>query len=386
LKVLLYAESVDATRGGLETAVSQLAGELVKKGYETHVAAASAGTPIAGLRYHLLPRRERPRVRALEALRAALKPDITHAVLPCATADIYQPHGGLVPEIVDRNLALAGGPLARWWRGATLRMNAKRRYRARLEACLLRPHGQTVVAAISRYVAGQCERHYGLGGQRVRLVFNGVPLKPQDAAWRVAQRESLRRQWEVPSYAALGLFVAHQFRLKGLDLLLQAVAQGQAAFRGQNSGLRVLIVGRGRQQAYRRRSERLGCGDLLRFSGVSTDMAALYAAADFLVLPTYYDPCSLVSLEAMAAGLPVITTGYNGAAELIEHGVNGFVLDGPTDLAGLQAAMAALCDADRRQAIADKLPGEEALSLDRHVRQMVELYEEVAARRSRGTC
>ena len=46
--------------------------------------------------------------------------------------------------------------------------------------------------------------------------------------------------------------------------------------------------------------------------------------------PTYYDPCSLVVLEALACGLPVITTAQNGASELLTDGVDGYVLTAPT--------------------------------------------------------
>lgn len=389
MKVLIYAESMDARRGGLETAVSQLAGKLAESGHEVHAAAAGLGRGLEGVQYHALSRGERARVRELEELRAALQPDITHAVLPCLGADIYQPHGGLIPEIVERNEAMARGRLAKLWRGATLRLNAKRRYRARLEGRLLGPGARTVVAAVSGYVARQCQRHYGLGGQRVRVVFNGVALKGTDPRWRASQRQALRQRWGVPSEAALALFVAHQFRLKGLDALIQAVARGQAEFRRPEGGLRVLIVGRGKQRAYQRRIDRLGVGDLMRFCGPVAQMAAVFAASDWLVLPTYYDPCSLVSLEAMAAGLPVITTRYNGAAELITHGVNGYVLEEPTDVGGLCEAMLHLSDPAARRAAAASLPAGEPLSLERHVRQMVELYGQVARRRGQkgsGAC
>jgi UDP-glucose:(heptosyl)LPS alpha-1,3-glucosyltransferase len=71
-------------------------------------------------------------------------------------------------------------------------------------------------------------------------------------------------------------------------------------------------------------------------------MVPYYGAADVFILPTYYDACSLVVIEAMACGLPTITTEYNGAAELIRNDVNGFVISHPPQGQDLIFAMNSL--------------------------------------------
>ena len=79
-----------------------------------------------------------------------------------------------------------------------------------------------------------------------------------------------------------------------------------------------------------------------------------YAAADIFTLPTFFDPFANATLEAMAAGLPVITSRRNGAAEILRPGVDGLVVDRPEDVGGLAAALASLADPDRRAALGGK--------------------------------
>ena len=106
---------------------------------------------------------------------------------------------------------------------------------------------------------------------------------------------------------------------------------------------------------------------------------------DFFVLPTYYDPCSLVVFEALACGLPVITTRCNGAGELISEGREGFVVDRPDDVEALASALERMTDDASRAAMsarATRLGREQ--SFDRHVARLVELFEEVAAEKKAG--
>jgi len=88
-------------------------------------------------------------------------------------------------------------------------------------------------------------------------------------------------------------------------------------------------VGKGRPGPYRRLARQIGVDDGVRFEGHRADVEHCYAGADLFVLPTRYDPFANTCLEAMACGLPVLTTTANGAAELIRDGVNGCILEAP---------------------------------------------------------
>jgi UDP-glucose:(heptosyl)LPS alpha-1,3-glucosyltransferase len=87
-----------------------------------------------------------------------------------------------------------------------------------------------------------------------------------------------------------------------------------------------LIVGRGEVEKYERLARRLRVDRQVTFCGFVEEIRDYHHVADFLVHPTFYDPCSLAVLEALASGLPVITTRENGAAESMTPGVEGFVV------------------------------------------------------------
>jgi UDP-glucose:(heptosyl)LPS alpha-1,3-glucosyltransferase len=146
---------------------------------------------------------------------------------------------------------------------------------------------------------------------------------------------------------------------------------------------RLLVVGRADPAAYRRLARDLNIADCVLFAGPAADPYPFYAAADFFILPTHHDPCSLVVLEALAMGLPVITTRRNGAAEIITPGVEGFVLDRPGDCAALVEAWGALLDPQKRQAMSDAAFAlRPRLAYERHLQTLMALYEATSAART----
>jgi UDP-glucose:(heptosyl)LPS alpha-1,3-glucosyltransferase len=99
-------------------------------------------------------------------------------------------------------------------------------------------------------------------------------------------------------------------------------------------------------------------------------MARYLAAADAFILPTLYEPFSNACLEALAAGLPVITTRFNGFAEIIEHGADGEMIESPRDTAALVRAIEAWRDPERRTTARPRLAEIGArYSIDANVRQ-----------------
>jgi UDP-glucose:(heptosyl)LPS alpha-1,3-glucosyltransferase len=115
------------------------------------------------------------------------------------------------------------------------------------------------------------------------------------------------------------------------------------------------------------------------FLGPVDDAAPCYAAADLYVQPTFYDPCSLVVLEALASGLPVITSRYNGVAELLTPGREGFVLHDPADVNELASRLEALLDPQLRRRCGDAA---RRLALDhtfdRNCDELVAIYRDLA--------
>jgi glycosyltransferase involved in cell wall biosynthesis len=149
-----------------------------------------------------------------------------------------------------------------------------------------------------------------------------------------------------------------------------------AAARVADPRLRILVVGKEDAASYAALARKLNVADRVLFAGATADPSSFYAAADFFVLPTRHDPCSLVVLEALAMGKPVISTVFNGACEIMQPGTHGFVLADPTDVEGIAGAMRELLDDGRRlEMSAACLALRPRLSYETHVRQLLEIYE-----------
>jgi UDP-glucose:(heptosyl)LPS alpha-1,3-glucosyltransferase len=264
-------------------------------------------------------------------------------------------------------------------KAALVRMNNKQQILLRAEQRLLRRKPPPVVVAISQYVVRQLDDHYGVNGDGVRLIFNGVDPIAGDEEVRKRNRAEIRKSFLVPQGAYLLLMVAHNFKLKGLRQAIEALAR-LAGQQGIDPVL--LIVGHGKPASYRRQADRLGVSRRLRFVGDTERMSAFYHAADVLVHPTFYDPCSRVVLEALSAGLPCVTTRWNGAAEIMTDGEQGFVIDSPHDtdaLAERLQRLAAPNFRDRCGQAAQRLRNR--LGMKAHAAGVRALYGELLERR-----
>jgi UDP-glucose:(heptosyl)LPS alpha-1,3-glucosyltransferase len=119
----------------------------------------------------------------------------------------------------------------------------------------------------------------------------------------------------------------------------------------KDAPVRLLVAGRGPESPYVRLARPLGFASRLRFLGETRDIAGLYAAADAFVLPTLYDPFPNACLEAMACGVPVVTTSITGVAEVIESGKDSVVVASGDCVLEIAAALRALLDPARREAM-----------------------------------
>lgn len=383
MRIALVAECVDRRKGGAETSVGEFAAHVATAGMDV-VCLTSGGEAgrAGGVEIRPVGMRGGPRWwryrRFLEEAGAVAKRegfDLVHGIVPCPGADIYQPRGGTIPETLARNLALVKPGwrrmVKRWQQGLTL----KQRVMLAAERSLLAGTNKPVVACVSSYVARQVEEHYGLRGPKVRVVFNGVNPDTSSLEKQQEDREEIRREWGFRADTVVFATIAHNFKLKGVHRFLQAA--GLLRRNGQQVGF--VVAGRGDEGPYRRLARRLGIEGDVRFAGAVPNVWGLYHAADACVLASYYDPCSRVVLEALSAGLPCVTTRYNGASDVIVEGDNGYVVESPDDVAGLADRMRQLLDGERRRQLgeAGRLLRDE-VSMARHAREMLVLYEEVA--------
>ena len=384
MKVALVVEWLDAWRGGAETSTLQFVHHLLEHGVELHVFTRSRPSPGPNLHVHTVSGAAMSRTRQsvtfsrrVESQIRSQRFDLVHAISPCRAADIYQPRGGTVAESIERNLALVRTKPGRGLKRYANSFNFKQRYLLAVERELLARRDGPIVVAISDYVVDQLRRHYDLADDRIRKIYNGVDPDETPAAERTRDRRDIRREFRVADDHCLVLLIAHNFKLKGVERWMEALVQLRQ--RGITD-VRSLVIGKGDSERWHRLAARLRIADFLTFVGPSDRVRRFHHAADVLVHPTYYDPCSRVVLESMAAGLPCITTRWDGAAEMIRDGENGYVLDDPSDTAALADRVAGLRDAalrDRLGASAGEVS--DAASMARHAREMIALYDEIAA-------
>jgi UDP-glucose:(heptosyl)LPS alpha-1,3-glucosyltransferase len=384
MNVALIIERIEPWRGGAETSTMQFAHHLADDGCRVSILTTSqvpstpelnivplrAGRTFRSVRTLLFARRAAAYVRTHHF-------DVVHCVTPCLAADVYQPRGGTVPEMLERNAAIRSSSVRRGIKRLGQSLNIKYRMLASLEGRLLYRDPAPWVIAISGYVSEQLQRHYRFDPARIVRIFNGVDPDLSSVEERQMDHTQIRRQYGLSPDALVVLCVAHNFKLKGVARLIEALARPAArSFRG-------LIVGRDNPAAYVQLAERLGVKDRIIFAGPTTRISTFFHAADVLAHPTYYDPCSRVVLEAMASGLPAITTRYNGAAERMQDGVNGYVVESPADVDGLAESLGRLAIFEHRQSVAANAPAAVVdCSMKNHTRQVKALYERVVAERS----
>jgi UDP-glucose:(heptosyl)LPS alpha-1,3-glucosyltransferase len=384
LKIALISEWLDPWRGGAETSTLQFLYQLLEEGIEVHLFTRSRPSGLPGLFVHTVSGAAMSRTRRsvtfssrVERMIRSESFDVIHAVTPCRFADVYQPRGGTIVESIERNLALLRSAPSRALKRYVNHFNIKQRHALKMEREIFKDPNGPVVIAISDYVARQLEDHYALPSHRIRKVFNAVEVWPCTPESRLQHRQSIRGEFGIGADDCLVVTVAHNFRLKGVRRWMEALSQ--LLERGVKD-VRALVVGRDDSVQWRRLADRLGVSGYLTFTGPSDRVREMYHAADMLVHPTYYDPCSRVVLEAMTEGLPCITTRWDGAAEMVRHGENGFVLEDPEDIGTLADYVDAMRDPGLRYQLGrDAAKIADSVSMAGHAEALIELYRELCA-------
>ena len=320
-----------STSGGAEAYLKRLAAGLSAQGHEAQLF-TTAEWPDAEWSFGPLTRMrgDSPMRFAdeLEQLRPSLKCDVLMSLERVWGCDVYRAGDGVHRAWLNRRAKVAG-PLRR----VADALSPKHLATLRLEQSLFGRMGARHVIANSQMVKNEITQIYSYPPAQIALVPNGVPaLQFQQLA--PGQRASMRAELGLADNDIAVLFVGSGWERKGLRYAIQAV---EAA---RDERLRLLVAGKGNQDAF--------TSPAVRFLGVRHDLPALYAAADVFILPTIYDPFSNACLEAIAAGLPVITTRANGCADIIVEGRHGSIVEQPDDVPALSRCLRLWSDAGRR--------------------------------------
>ena len=322
--------------GGAESYLQRLAAGVAQAGHQVHLY-TSAEWPADLWNFGPVGRLDATSAIAfadeLEKVQPSRECDVLMSLERIWRCDVYRAGDGVHRAWLERRNEIAGP-----WQKLSRLLNRKHSATLALEESLFGKAGAGRVIANSRMVKEEIIRFYAFAGEKIDVVYNGVPL------------QSLQRGEEdrTKTRAALGLgekdvavlFAGSGWERKGLWFAMDAVDRTRE--------VRLLVAGRGEKRKF--------STSRVQFLGVVRDMASLYAAADIFLLPTIYDPFSNACLEALAAGRPVITTRSNGFSEIIENGRHGTVIDDPRNIDAIQEALRFWSDPARRaQARLDNL-------------------------------
>ncbi len=317
-------------RGGIERCVLEAVNFLAALGHEVHLLTSDWDRDAlhSAVHVHAVPLPKRGSVlrllafarRSKKAL-AALPPGTVHAAF-----GVESPPGGVmwVPSV--HKAWLEASKTQRDWRGRLRqKLNPHHPALLRLERGRFGGRSPHNLIALTDQVKSDLVRLYGVPAEDIAVLPNGYSQTEFNTRRTQQERAQRRTELGYGPDAKVVIFVANELERKGFGPLLRGIRELQ------DPSVFLLAVGRLNPQTYAAEIEQLGLTSRVHFTGPSSDVASYYAAADVFALPTQYEAWGLVIVEALACGLPVLTSRLAGAAAVVQEGVTGFLLDDPND-------------------------------------------------------
>jgi UDP-glucose:(heptosyl)LPS alpha-1,3-glucosyltransferase len=231
------------------------------------------------------------------------------------------------------------------------------------------------LACVSSRTAGQLEKYFGR--RDARVLPNGVDAARFSPAARLAHRERTRGSRQFHDEDTVLLLIGNDWHNKGLPAILEALA------RLSDRPVKLLIVGNDAPIESRLMAKRLRVLDRCVWEQSCADILDAYAAADVYVSPSREDSFGLPVAEAMACGLPVITSAFAGISSLVHDGTDSFVLRDPRDVESLAKLIRLLCEQEELRSRMGKAAAKTALewTWERNAAAAWELLQEASARK-----
>ncbi len=227
------------------------------------------------------------------------------------------------------------------WRRLWHRLSLYHRSVLAIERRQFRAGNYKKIFAISEEVKRELTTTYAVPQEKIAVIHSGVDHERFRPDRRGHGRDRIRREWGIPAAVPVALFVGNGFQRKGIDRLLRAWESPDLA------EIYLLIVGEdaGRSR-YIAWAKRAAPGRIV-FAGRQTAVEDYYAAADLLVLPALQEAFGNVVLEALASGLPVVTSRTVGAAEVLTGDLEQGIVADPDDKRQLAQRILKMLDQDR---------------------------------------
>ena len=275
---------------------------------------------------------------------------------------------------VESELRLRQNPVRSWPRVL------HRRLYYRLIMALERrvyPRANLSVGVVSRQVAEQLARHFGPMNS-TQVIYHGIDSNVFQPEARLRRRAEMRQRFGLRDADFVLLLVGNGWRNKGLPCLLEAMAQLS------DLPAKLLVAGNDDRAPYQAIARQLGMAERIKFLEPSPDVAQFYAACDVYVGPSMHDSFALPPSEAMACALPVITSRNNGGSEIVTNGLDGLILDDPSDFHQLARLIRQLYEDPelRRHLGENAVRTAQQYTWERNAAEMRALFEQAMRRRN----
>lgn len=309
--------------------------------------------------------RERGFANAARRLWREEKFDLTQSHERIPGCDIYRAGDGVHRCWLEQRQRILPG-----WKGRMLLNDRFHRYVMNAEREMYASQALRGVICNAEMVRKEIIDTFGVAGDKIQVIYNAVDhyrFHPPSHQ----QYLTLREKWQIPRQSVCLLFVGSGFERKGLAVAIQAIAP---------TDRHLLVVGRDKnQKRWQSLARTLHCEGRVHFFGLQQETLPFYQGADGLLLPTLYDPFPNVILEALACGLPVITSTHCGGAEFITEGHTGYVCDA-LDLSSLRQAVMAV-DAREPGGVLERRARERIIdcSAENLATRLISLYQQLMA-------
>lgn len=211
------------------------------------------------------------------------------------------------------------------------------------------PHTRTIFTN-SQMVKNEVLKHYQTDEQRIKVIHNGVEWQEmtQDFDSWESNRASLIDELRLGIRDFQLLFIGNGYRRKGLQHLLKALSCIDHPFH-------LSVLGKDKEaKEFQKMSRELGLEKKVTFLGQRCDIRKFYQLADAVAIPSLYDPFANVTIEAIAMGVPVITSKYNGASEIITS-INGQIVEELLETPSLVNALKKAFECPKKPSCATKI-------------------------------
>jgi UDP-glucose:(heptosyl)LPS alpha-1,3-glucosyltransferase len=344
VKIALVHKRYDRL-GGAEWDCYELSQQLAARGHDVHLVVGECRAPVpAGMTLHRVPVLRVGQLGKLASF-ALMAPriwrtigaDVVIGFGRTVGQDLMRASGGVHKRYLERVAAEEGGLTA-----LRQRLSPYHRVMLAIERRQYAPGGSGKVLAVSELSRQEILDSYPtMPPGDVAVLHSGVDVERFHPARRSSDGPVVRAELGLEPDQPVVLLVGTGFRRKGVDTLLEIWR------REPPPGAALVVVGNDQHLGARTRAARELPGPVV-FTGPRRDVERLYAAADLFALPSLHEGCPVAILEALASGLPVVTSRATGAPELLTGPLADLLVDDPRDGAAVADRIRLGLDRTRR--------------------------------------